>query len=198
MGWSGMKNSLSNAGRQMSGLGGYRRGSFFGSGRGTYGSFNFGKMNFGKRGSGKKHKSRKKNSEKSSGTLSDEPRETLSSDDFTNTGANSSAQEGAQRYERSGGGAAARSQRYETSGDGASAGPQNRGAGGDEASAGTQSREAGGGETPACGRSPAAFRPQSVNLQEAVIWAEILGEPVSRKRRRRRVKNQYGNQGNVN
>jgi hypothetical protein len=40
--------------------------------------------------------------------------------------------------------------------------------------------------------------PDAVNLQDAMAWAEILGDPVSKKRRRRRVSQQYGNQGNVN
>jgi hypothetical protein len=40
--------------------------------------------------------------------------------------------------------------------------------------------------------------PDAVNLQDAMAWAEILGDPVSKKRRRRRVSQQYGNQSNVN
>ena len=39
--------------------------------------------------------------------------------------------------------------------------------------------------------------PAPINLQEAVVWAEILGEPVSKRRRRRRVSWQDGNQGNA-
>lgn len=35
----------------------------------------------------------------------------------------------------------------------------------------------------------------SMNLQEAVVWAEILGDPVSRKRRKKRTGQLYGNQG---
>lgn len=35
------------------------------------------------------------------------------------------------------------------------------------------------------------------DLQQAVIWAELLGEPVSKKRRKRRVNGQYGNPSNV-
>lgn len=35
----------------------------------------------------------------------------------------------------------------------------------------------------------------SINLQEAVVWAEILGDPVSRKRRKTRMRQGYGNQG---
>ena len=35
----------------------------------------------------------------------------------------------------------------------------------------------------------------SMSLQEAVVWAEILGEPVSRKRRKKRMGQLYGNQG---
>lgn len=37
----------------------------------------------------------------------------------------------------------------------------------------------------------------SLNLQEAVVWAEILGDPVSRKRRKKRAGQLYGNQGYV-
>lgn len=39
--------------------------------------------------------------------------------------------------------------------------------------------------------------PAPINLQEAVVWAEILGEPVSKRRRRRRVSWQDGNQSNA-
>ena len=34
-------------------------------------------------------------------------------------------------------------------------------------------------------------------LQKAILWSEILGEPVSKKRRRRRVNQYYGNQGHA-
>lgn len=34
-------------------------------------------------------------------------------------------------------------------------------------------------------------------LQEAVIWAEILGEPLAKRRRRERMRQYYGNQGYV-
>lgn len=37
----------------------------------------------------------------------------------------------------------------------------------------------------------------AMNLQEAVLWAEILGEPVSKKRRRERMEKVYGNSGYV-
>ena len=33
-----------------------------------------------------------------------------------------------------------------------------------------------------------------MNLAQAMAWAEVLGEPVSRKRRRKRME-MYGNQG---
>lgn len=35
----------------------------------------------------------------------------------------------------------------------------------------------------------------SMNLQKAIVWAEILGEPVSRKRRKKRMGQLYGDQG---
>lgn len=35
------------------------------------------------------------------------------------------------------------------------------------------------------------------SLQEAVIWAEVLGDPVSRRRRKKRVNQLYVNQGNA-
>lgn len=34
----------------------------------------------------------------------------------------------------------------------------------------------------------------SLDLQEAVVWSEILGDPVSRKRRKKRMGQLYGNQ----
>lgn len=40
--------------------------------------------------------------------------------------------------------------------------------------------------------------PVSMSMREAVVWAEILGEPVSQKRRRRRVNLHNGNQSNAN
>lgn len=40
----------------------------------------------------------------------------------------------------------------------------------------------------------AVKEPETIELQEAVLWAEILGEPVSKKRRRRRIEQIYGNQ----
>lgn len=36
---------------------------------------------------------------------------------------------------------------------------------------------------------------QYVNLAEAMVWTELLGEPAYRKRRRKRMEQQYGNQG---
>lgn len=38
---------------------------------------------------------------------------------------------------------------------------------------------------------------KTMNLQEAFVWTEILGEPMARKSRRRRVNQRYGSQGNV-
>lgn len=35
-------------------------------------------------------------------------------------------------------------------------------------------------------------------LQRAIVWAEILGDPVSVRRRKKRVNQFYGNQGNAN
>lgn len=37
----------------------------------------------------------------------------------------------------------------------------------------------------------------TVDLQQAVLWSEILGDPVSRKRRKKRVNQLYGNQSNA-
>jgi hypothetical protein len=36
-------------------------------------------------------------------------------------------------------------------------------------------------------------QPLAINLSDAVVWAEILGEPVCRKHRRKRMGQQYGN-----
>lgn len=38
---------------------------------------------------------------------------------------------------------------------------------------------------------------EPTSLQEAILWAEILGEPVSVRRRKKRVNQCYGNQGNA-
>ena len=49
----------------------------------------------------------------------------------------------------------------------------------------------------AAAKSAAAAKPEDtgMNLQEAVVWSEILGEPVCRKNRRRRRARSYGNRG---
>jgi len=40
--------------------------------------------------------------------------------------------------------------------------------------------------------------PRVISLEEAIMWSEILGEPLSKKRRRKRMEQRYGNQGYVN
>ena len=34
-----------------------------------------------------------------------------------------------------------------------------------------------------------------ISMEEAMMWSEILGEPVCKKRRRKRMEQRYGNQG---
>lgn len=45
-------------------------------------------------------------------------------------------------------------------------------------------------------RAPVTLeRKPAIDFQEAVVWAEILGDPVSRKRRKKRMGQLYGDQG---
>lgn len=43
-------------------------------------------------------------------------------------------------------------------------------------------------------RQSAAAGPATMSLKDTIVWAEILGEPVSKKRRRKRME-RYGDQG---
>ena len=42
------------------------------------------------------------------------------------------------------------------------------------------------------------FTPQNPEeMRQAIIWAELLGEPLAKKRRKQRMERYYGNQGNA-
>lgn len=61
---------------------------------------------------------------------------------------------------------------------------------GSSGNTGKQTLCVGGALGPGIEKNPEALR-------QAVFWAEVLGEPVSVKRRKKRVNQQYGNQGNA-
>lgn len=54
-------------------------------------------------------------------------------------------------------------------------------------------------EEPKASDSTQQFQPlkDQAYLQQAVLWAEILGDPVSKKRRKKRIGQLYGNQSNA-